>query len=76
MEFKNIYKETALNCAVRTDNTKIIKFLLEQGADVNTESSDSSTPLEYAIDQGDIQTANILGEYGALLGSSYLIKSI
>lgn len=76
LELKDNFKETALNCAVRTSNTSVIKYLLEQGADVNTQASDSSTPLEYAIHQGDIESVNILEKYGAILGSSYLVKYI
>lgn len=76
LEFKDRYKETALNSAVRSGNTDIIKYLLEQGAEVNTQASDSSTPLEFAIHQGDIESVNILEKYGALLGSSYLVRNI
>ncbi|MGK0271721.1 MAG: ankyrin repeat protein [Cocleimonas sp.] len=76
LDLKDNFKETALNCAVRTSNTSVMKYLLVQGADVNTQASDSSTPLEYAIYQGDIESVNILEKYGAILGSSYLVKNI
>ena len=76
IELKDNYKETALNCAVRTGNTDIIKYLLYLGADVNTQASDSSTPLEFAIHQGDIKSVDIVEKHGAILGGSYLVKSI
>ena len=76
IELEDTYKETALNCAVRTGYIEIIKYLLEQGAEVNTHASDSTTPLEIAIYNRDAASVNMLKKYGAHLGNSYLIKKI
>jgi len=76
LELVDIYKETALNCAVRTGHIEIIKYLLEQGAEVNTHASDSTTPLEVAIYNRDAASVNVLKKYGAHLGNSYLIKKL
>lgn len=76
IEYKDVYKETALNCAVRTANIEIIQILLDQGAKVNTQASDSTTPLEFAIHNGDAVSVDLLKQYGAHLGSAYLVKNV
>lgn len=76
LEGKDIYKETALNAAVRTGHFEAIEYLLKQGSQVNTEASDSTTPLEFAINNGDMASVDILKQYGANLGSSYLVKNV
>jgi len=76
IEFKNVYKESALSFAVHAGNAEIIELLLDKGADVNAEASDKSTPLDYAVNQGNADIVNMLRNYGALLGGSYLVKSL
>lgn len=64
-------KSTALSGTVRSSNSRNekIKFLLEQGADPNTDV-DASTPppppLHTAVAGGDLELVNLLLEHGAV----------
>jgi ankyrin repeat protein len=59
-----------LSWAVSMNNFEIVKYLLEHGADVNTKNISSSnsgewTPLMLASDDGYVDIAKILIDYGA-----------
>ena len=56
---------TALSWAALLDDTKIAKFLIEKGADVNAKSRDGSTPLHSAAFLGHAEIAALLIQKGA-----------
>jgi ankyrin repeat protein len=47
------------------DNAKIVKALLDKGADVNFKSSDGSTALSWAQKKGKTATVALLTQAGA-----------
>lgn len=60
------YGITSVCCAVLWGNIKILKILLEYGADVNKGSENKyMTPLMYASVCGKYKTVKLLLEYGA-----------
>ncbi|KAF3931369.1 Ankyrin-2 [Dactylellina cionopaga] len=58
-------KSRALHTAAGKGNIGIIKFLLEQGVDVNSEGTDGGTILHIAARRGDQQIAEFLLQSGA-----------
>jgi len=46
---KDEYEFNVLHGAVMTENTKLIKYLLDQGADVNAPNDEGITPLHIAL---------------------------
>lgn len=54
-----------LEWAISSDNTELVKFLLENGANVMTKSDVGSTPLHSATDRGDLEIAEMLIAHGA-----------
>lgn len=54
---------TPLHHAARFGHTEIANFLLQQGADANAVTNDNppKTPMQMALDQGDLRTARLLG---------------
>ncbi|KAH8834285.1 ankyrin repeat-containing domain protein, partial [Flagelloscypha sp. PMI_526] len=55
----------ALQTAAYTQNLEIVKFLLENGADVNATRGKYGTALQAAVFSGDLEIASILLEWGA-----------
>lgn len=51
--------------AVRNDNTRQIKLLIENGADVNMKVENGWTPLHYASSSGGFYSIKLLIENGA-----------
>ena len=56
---------TPLFWAVYANNEKLVKFLIEHGANVNTTAKDEKTPLSLATESGYESIANILKAKGA-----------
>ena len=56
---------TALHWAAGAGQTETVKFLIEQGADVNISNEASAGPLEYAVRSGHPEIAKILLDNGA-----------
>ena len=56
---------TALSWAALRDDTKVAKFLIEKGAEVNAKSRDGSTPLHSAAFLGRAEIAELLIQKGA-----------
>jgi len=61
----NIDLSTNLYNAIVNRDSKLVKNLLDNGADVNTVYDDACTPLLIATYNGDIHCIKILLEYGA-----------
>lgn len=55
----------ALYYAVKAENFKIAKMLIERGADVNNKSSDGRTPLHEAALTGNLKMVKLLVKNGA-----------
>lgn len=58
---------TVLHCAVTGGHEKSIRWLLENGADVNAKNDDRKAPLSYAVDSGDEIAVRVLLDFGALV---------
>ena len=43
----------------------MVEFLLEMGADINTQNNDGNTPIIHAIDKKDYDMVELLLEMGA-----------
>ena len=54
-----------LNIAVQCDLMKIVKYLLNQGADPNSQNYKLNSPLHYALTHNNFELADILIKYGA-----------
>lgn len=57
--------QTPLFYAARENNPKIVRWLLENGADANPQDPDGTTPLHWAARKGYIDVARALVEGGA-----------
>ena len=62
---KKICYNTPLIAACESNNYKIVKYLIEKGADVNQENKDGVTPLMTACFNGNINIVKYLVENGA-----------
>ncbi len=56
---------TSLMMAARNDHPELVKFLVENEADVNLKAKDGSTALSYANEEGYTEIVNYLKENGA-----------
>ncbi len=61
----NIERRNALHEAVVFGHARIIRFLLDQGADVNVQNNDGTTPLMLAAHYSQLKCAKILLRAGA-----------
>lgn len=57
--------ETPLFIAVKRNKKNIVKLLLENGADVNSENIYGLTPLYYAISDNNVEIVELLVKSGA-----------
>jgi ankyrin repeat protein len=62
---RNQYGETPLMIAVRHGGYRLVKFLLDAGADVNKQSNSGRTALIIAVSQGNIKLVELLLKYNA-----------
>ena len=53
-----------LEWAISSDNTELVEFLLDHGADAKAKSDVGSTPLHTAADRGDLEIAEMLIAHG------------
>ena len=60
-----IFDQTPLSIAVGAGQSKMVKFLIQQGADVNTKNGDGGTALHGAAFLGRSKSAKLLIENGA-----------
>ena len=51
---KTIYEETPLHLAVMDRNLSIMKYLLENGAQIDPKDTDGKTPFDWAIQAGTV----------------------
>ena len=56
-----------ISLAAATGSVKIVKALIEAGCDVNQKDKDNKSPLQYAIDNGNVKTVKLLREADAKL---------
>ena len=59
-------RSTPLGIAAREGDARLVKLLLENGANPNTAGADWATPLAWAQRRGNDQVTAILREYGAV----------
>lgn len=57
--------ETPLFMAAGEDNEELIKFLIKNGANVNTKSKEGKTPLSIAVEEGHTKIIELLKSNGA-----------
>ena len=63
---KDMYGDTVLHTAAMLNiSTDTISVLVNNGADVNARNKEGVTPLEIAIQKGDVQTARLLSARGS-----------
>jgi ankyrin repeat protein len=61
------YKETSLEYAVEISSSiEIIKLLIKYGADVNVKHYDGRSLVDMALDNGDVEIAELLKQHGAV----------
>ncbi|XP_051159489.1 ankyrin-3-like isoform X2 [Leptopilina boulardi] len=65
LNIQGYFERTALHYAVREEKTKIVEFLLKEGADVNCSTRDKFTPLHYAVALENLEISQLLLEHGA-----------
>lgn len=56
-----------ISIAASSGSIKIVRALIDAGADVNALDSDEKSPLQYAIDNGKVKITGILKQAGATL---------
>ncbi len=69
IDFKIEGSGTPLLMACLHNNTKIARYCINQGADVNITDGDNSTPLHYACEKGNFELIKLLTERGAEINS-------
>jgi len=62
---KTEYRITPLDWAISSDNTELVKILLDAGASVKAKNDNGDTPLDAAADRGDLEIAQMLIAHGA-----------
>ena len=77
-DVKSEYNQSALHFAVKYNTPEVVQLLIEQGMDVNAESTrfDSKTPAQLALERGDGKTFEILARAGALFDKEGLKKIV
>lgn len=66
-DIKNEKGVPIISLAAATGAIKIVKALIEAGADVNQGDKDEKSPLQYAIDNGKVKATKLLLDAGARL---------
>ncbi|KAL8825231.1 MAG: hypothetical protein Q9191_004544, partial [Dirinaria sp. TL-2023a] len=71
-----IHGTTLLHLAMSTSNLRLIRLLIQEGADVNAHDDDGETPLHWAMARdGNYEAARVLIESGADLGNNSVDES-
>lgn len=58
---------TPLNMVARLSYYKLVKYFIEQGAEVNTANNDKITPLHYGVEYNNLKIVSLLLQKGANL---------
>lgn len=61
------YQNTVLHHALSYGNTRLIKLLIEHGADIEARNKRGQTPLHQAVEEEDIDLVEVLLKHGAEL---------
>ncbi|KAH9499732.1 hypothetical protein Btru_077693 [Bulinus truncatus] len=56
-----------ITCCIRSDKTKILKILLEEGSNVNHCNSQGFSPLHYSVINKDLNETKLLLNFGAIV---------
>ena len=59
---------TPLTVAANNGHKEIVELLIAKGADVNAKDDDGYTPLDGAVDEGQIEIAALLRKHGGKTG--------
>ena len=59
---------TALHHAANVGNKAIVELLLAKGADVNAKDGSGRSPLDWAVNRNQAETADLLRKHGAKTG--------
>ena len=59
---------TPLTVAANNGHKEIVELLIAKGADVNAKDDDGYTPLDGAVDEGQIEIAALLRKHGGKMG--------
>jgi ankyrin repeat protein len=62
---KSKYYKTPLFNAVNSGNLATVKYLIEQGTDINAKDYKNETPLFHAVKNGNLKVIKYLLEHGA-----------
>lgn len=66
LNMKDMYGDTILHTAAMLKvNVKMLEKLTSNGADINARNKEGVTPLEIAIQQGDVETTKLFTTHGA-----------
>ena len=68
--------QTALMLAVANKHSAVVEALIAANADVNAASTGGSTPLHFAVQQGDVRTAKRLLAAGADVHATMTVRQI
>jgi len=68
LEARDSYGQTALAKAAAAGSTQVVRELLKQKADPNSEDKWGRTPVQWAVDEGRVDAANALRKAGGKLG--------
>jgi ankyrin repeat protein len=60
---EDVPRDTALACAINDENINIMNILLQGGANVNMRNANGEYPIEFAIQEGGIDTVRVLLNY-------------
>jgi ankyrin repeat protein len=60
-------KDTLLHCAVFSGNFSLIKWLIDNGANINASNIQKNTPFDWAVYSNDLERVEVLIENGGLI---------
>ena len=65
---KYIQENTPLHEATGAGHKEVVELLIAEGADVNAKNEDGRTPLDWAVDEDQPETADLLRKHGGKTG--------
>lgn len=65
---RNVKSWTPINCAAHSGHEKVIRVLIDAGADVNPTDKQHATPLHLAAQEGHLNVVKVLLDYQADVG--------